>query len=585
MSPRRTSVPLPCLAVALAAALTGLARAAHAERPNVLVVSIDSLRRDALGCYGARLRYAPGVSPTPNLDRLATAGVRLSDAYAPSPWTLPSHASLFTGLSPLVHRVETDVQELEADTTTLAEMLRAAGYHTAGVFSGPYLEPVWGLGRGFERYHAAYGSGVTAASALVGRLDRYIADAVRVDDAATVEELRWLRRAEYERVRSLSHADVSSERVTPKALEELDHLVDANAPWFLFVHYFDVHYDYVPPPPFDRTFDPDYGGYLTGRGFMTNIEIAVRDPGSMDEYARRVSDRDLDHIRALYAGEVAWVDEHVGRLLSRLDEKGVASRTLVVVLSDHGDEFFEHGGIGHRRNVAEEVIRVPVLLRLPGSLPAGHVEPGLVSLTDIPPTVLELAGLPVPASLTGRSILPLGKGQENGETRPLLSRLVRIYDATARVASSDAPIAVRVATVQEAFRFGSIKIVRRRRWPLIPPRLADAERAALQNQANRDFRREDLGWIDLARFPDEPTAAYSADFRNPAAHRALGAVRRRYRHLQATRALIAPDAPLQADLRAKLESLGYLDDSPAPTSPREGFVLPAPADRRAAAPN
>jgi hypothetical protein len=168
-----------------------------------------------------------------------------------------------------------------------------------------------------------------------------------------------------------------------------------------------------------------------------------------------------------------------------------------------------------------------------------------------------------------------------------MSRLVRIYDATARVPAdaSGTAVPVRVATVQEAFRFGSIKIVRRRRWPLIPPRLPDAQRAALKSEADRQFRREDIGWIDLGRHPDEPTAAYSANFRDPAAHRALGAVRRRYKHLQATRALVVPEEPLDPGLRAKLESLGYLDDSAAPTSPTQGFVLPAPADRRAAAPD
>jgi len=129
------------------------------------------------------------------------------------------------------------------------------------------------------------------------------------------------------------------------------------------------------------------------------------------------------------------------------------------------------------------------------------------------------------------------------------------------------------------------KIVRRRRWPLLPPRLSDTQRAELQREANRKFRGEELAWIDLARFPDESASAYSTDFRDPAAHHALGAVRKRYHQLQTTRAQIAHDRPLDAALRGKLEGLGYLEDTPAPTSPRQGFVLPAPADRRATAPD
>jgi arylsulfatase A-like enzyme len=579
----RPRPPCPRVLIALVLAALVAPFATASDRPNVLLVSIDSLRRDALGCYGARLPYAPGVSPSPNLDRLAANGVRMTDAYAPSPWTLPSHLSLLTGQSPLVHGVETDLQRLSGDVTTLAEALRAAGYRTAGLFSGPYLEPQWGLGRGFERYRAAYGDQVAAASAALAGLDAEMAAAEQRGDRATADELRWKRRGEYERVRALSHGDVSSERVTAGALDELATMGKAGAPWFLFVHYFDVHYDYVPPPPWPERFDPTYRGSMTGHGFFKNPAVAVPDPNVVEGYVRHVSDRDLEHLRALYAGEVAWVDEHVGRLLRRLDDLRVADRTLVVVVSDHGDEFFEHGGIGHRRNVAEEVIHVPMILRLPRVLPAGREVKGLVSLADVPSTVYELLRLPVPPGVSGLSFAGVMRGTEDGAKRPLFSRLVRVYDGQLNFDGTAIPS--RMAFVQEAFRYRTIKIVRRRRWPLIPSDLPDGQRAVLQDYANRQFRREERSWIDLARFPFDAPEGYRTDFRDREAHRALGAYRMRYKQLRAMRAAVAhDDAAPDAALRSKLEGLGYLDDSPAPSSPRSGFILPTPVERLSDAP-
>lgn len=550
-------------------------------KPNVLIVSIDSLRRDVVGCYDARLPYAPGATPTPHLDRLAQDGMRMADAYAPSSWTLPSHVSLFTGQSTVVHHVETDLTRLSADRPTLAETLHAAGYHTAGVFSGPYLEPEWGLGRGFERYVAAYGPDVATASRALGGLDDDIEAAECRGDLATATELNWRRRSEYERVRALSHGDVSSDRVTRDALDAITSMTDAGAPWFAFVHYFDVHFDYVPPPPWETAFDPDYRGNVTGREFIDNPGIAEPDPNVLEGWVRHVSDRDLDHVRALYAGEVAWVDEHVGRLLRHLDETGVAERTLVIVVSDHGDEFFEHDGIGHRRNLAEEVIRIPMIVRFPGVVRPGGEGRGLVSLADVARTVLDLVGVPAPTAMSGVGFADVLRGGDPGTKRSAISRLVRLYEGVATYHDEQLPI--RTAVVHEAFRRGSIKILRRRRWLLVPPALPEDERVALERHANQQFRREELAWIDLERAPSEPAAGYSTDFSVPAAHKALGAYRQRYRRLEATDLTGDRDQHVSGALRSQLEGLGYLDGRSA-RSTNTRFVLPQPGDRRAPAP-
>src|SRR5262249_50258027 len=151
-----------------------------------------------------------------------------------------------------------------------------------------------------------------------------------------------------------------------------------------------------PPPPYDRRFDPEYAGTMTGVDFIHDPLVATPDPAAPDAMIRHVGERDLEHLVALYEGESAWVDEHVGRLLDRLDALRLARRTLVVVVGDHGDEFFEHGGVGHHRTLYEEAIRVPIVLRLPGVLPEGRAVRGAVSVADLMPTVLEAAGVPAP---------------------------------------------------------------------------------------------------------------------------------------------------------------------------------------------
>ena len=127
-------------------------RPASPPRYNVLLLSLDTVRQDVVGAYGRRPRRRPDLSPTPNLDKLAAEGVRMVDAMAPSPWTLPSHLSLLTGLLPLIHGVETEVGTLAESVPTLATILQGLGYRTAGYFSAPYLEAHWGFARGFDEY-------------------------------------------------------------------------------------------------------------------------------------------------------------------------------------------------------------------------------------------------------------------------------------------------------------------------------------------------------------------------------------------------------------------------------------------------
>jgi arylsulfatase A-like enzyme len=315
--------------------------AARAQ-PNILLVSIDSLRRDHLHCYG----YARETSPT--IDRLAREGTIFRTVVAPTSWTLPSHLTLLTALPPEAHGVVDDGMRLRGNALFLAQVLWRAGYATGGVVSAPYLDAGYGFGQGFDLY-----DDYTVAKASQNRSHQGTTSPALVDTV-----LRWL-----------DGWDGGGRQ----------------RPFFLFVHMWDVHYDYAPPPPYDRMFDPDYRGAVTGE----NYEYGTQVHAGMDP-------RDLTHIVALYDGEIRFTDLYLGHLLDRLRAMGVLDDTVVVVTADHGDEFFEHGNKSHSKALYDETTLVPLVVRFPPRVPAGKVVDGQVRLMDVAPTILSLAGVSRP---------------------------------------------------------------------------------------------------------------------------------------------------------------------------------------------
>ncbi len=208
-----------------------------------------------------------------------------------------------------------------------------------------------------------------------------------------------------------SHRTVTSPAITEKAIEYIRRKKDE--PFFLFLHYFDVHYDYMPPPSVWRRFDPDYEGTLSGENFVRSPDIHSK----MDP-------RDLVHLLALYDGEIFFTDEHVGYLLDALEESGVSKRTLIVVTSDHGEEFFEHGRKGHRRTLHDEVLTVPLLVRLPERIPAGLRVEELVRHIDLTPTILSLLGMEPFGPISGTAIEVSASRSKQAKVDPAVSRLV-----------------------------------------------------------------------------------------------------------------------------------------------------------------
>lgn len=573
--PCRVAAALAALGIAL---VSGCATPSAPPAPqpyNVLLISLDTVRQDFLGSYGHRPRRAPDVSPTPRLDRLAAEGARLLDARAPTSWTLPSHLSLLTGTTPLTHGVDTEAGVLANDIPTLAERLRREGYRTFGVYSAPYLDLHWGFARGFEQYQPVYGADVVAAQTRVAEGRAAIERAATAGDWARYDELRRAQSGIDAQLNAASERAVTSGGVTAAVTGRLRELAAGDQPWFVFAHFFDAHCDLVPPPPYDTRFDPDYAGTITGAGCLTGGSIAVEDPRQPGGVIRRLSDRDLDHLLALYEGEIAWVDEHVGRILDELEALGLASRTLVIVTSDHGEEYFEHDNLGHRKTLFEEVVRVPLLVRLPGVVPAGAAIGGPVSLADVVPTVLDALGLPADAGPGARSFLPLLQGTAPAGDRNSLSRLVMMFLGHVGIDGAE-PITFRQVMVQDVFNHGTLKLTRTRRWPQFPAGLPPGVQAILAREAAAQYARETIEWIDVGAFPGEPADRRSSDFSDPAAREALAAFRRAY--AASMRPDVPETSPLPANVRRSLESLGYLERETGPTFPEPDVRLPPPGE-------
>ncbi|MGH2368835.1 MAG: sulfatase family protein, partial [Chloroflexota bacterium] len=371
------------------------------ERPNVVLITIDTLRADHLGACGE----ARGL--TPHLDRLAERGTLFCQTYVHQPHTNPSLSSLFTGQFPATHGVRAHMTDRLPETVpTLATLLGDAGYATAGIAPWTSLKPAFsGLHRGFETYLAA---AIGEPAFLEHPLLQGAAGVYR-----RIKDQLWLGRM----ISPLGSAeDALEERLdgrgdvsTEQALAWL--ATNQREPFLLWVHYFDPHYPWTPPPPYDTKYDPDYlgssedvydGSWRTFYAYATG------------EWAPQP--RDVEHLQALYAGEVSYADEQIGRLLATLEQTGLDATTLVVVTADHGESFGEHDQWLHGDSLYEHELRVPLLVAGPG-VPPGRQMDGLARQVDVLPTILDLLRLPPAGPIDGRSLVPLMLGEEDGQER------------------------------------------------------------------------------------------------------------------------------------------------------------------------
>jgi len=368
------------------------------RQPNVLLITIDTVRSDRVGAYGFENAH------TPTLDRLATEGARFDRAVCQLPQTNASHAALLTGLYPSTSGVKVHmVDRLSPGSQTMASVFRDAGYQTAGIYSWVSLDPQFcGLDQGFQTY-AGY---VLNRTALFSdpRLEGLLAVYRQVKSkVAVVQTADAVLQGSDQVEKTL---DGRGDVTTAAALQWLDQHV-ASGPFFLWLHYFDPHYPYTPPAGFDHLLGLNYHGKIDG-----SVDVLH----GIEKGNVAVDNADRARLGELYQGEIAFADAQIGRLLDDLRRRGLEDDTIVVAASDHGESFGEHGDWIHGLKVFETEVHVPLIVRYPRRVPAGRAVTAAVQLIDVMPTVLDLAGLHPKHPVQGTSFLPLldGKAASNG---------------------------------------------------------------------------------------------------------------------------------------------------------------------------
>ena len=378
-----------------AAPATPAAAAPDSPKYNVILVTIDTLRGDSIGLDRG------SIVKTPNLDRLGQEGTWFTNAIVQQPNTNASHTSIFTGVFPFVHGVRQHMIDLlSPNVHTLAEMLDPLGYNTAGLYSWVSLEPGFSGLRGFDTYedlsiHLApimrdpRFQDLIVTYRLLGKylfLPNIIENDLLQSAQNSVED------------NTVGKADVT----TDAALRWLDANGNGSKPFFLWLHYYDAHYPYQPPPPFDTEYDPGYKGTVDGS--MTTIHY-IYAHGTGD-----LTDADINHIHALYDGAITFIDQQLGRVLDKVEQMNLTNNTIVVATADHGESLGTLGLWFHGPRTNYTDIHVPLVFRLPSVIPANHSIPAVVESIDILPTILDLLRLPTPPIVQGASLLPLING-------------------------------------------------------------------------------------------------------------------------------------------------------------------------------
>jgi arylsulfatase A-like enzyme len=343
---------------------------------RVILITVDTLRADRLPPYGY-----PGVT-TPAVDRLSAEGVTFERARAQAPWTLPSFCSMFTSLNPSTIGVRSGADRLDDAAATMAEYLKDAGYVTQAIVTNAWLMRPFNLHQGFRGYY--HFDEREVASYQLSQMAWYRV-AVRAGLTPTWQGM----------------ARTGAEPITDEAIRWL--VSNRDARFFLWLHYMDPHEPYEPPPQYiPVSSEPYLGVYRWNSGYLERTK------------QRSLTPSDIHQFQRLYDGEIQYVDHNLGRLLEALDFLQLTDSTLVLFTSDHGEEFLEHGDLGHGRTVYGEQLHVPLILRCPSLLPAGTRVPDCVRLIDVLPTVLDLLDIEPVRLLQGESLVSLANAPGAG---------------------------------------------------------------------------------------------------------------------------------------------------------------------------
>lgn len=363
------------------------------ERPNVLLIVIDTLRADRVGVNGS----SAGLTPT--IDGLAAEGTVFTEAMSSSCFTPPPHASLLTGTYPSRHGIRRNERFLAPANLTLAEIFKENGFSTFAVVSNLQLAGAFGWAQGFDFYDDSL---VAAASPTIW-LER--TPAVTLATKLGAHPRMWLLILGQE----LGLLDiVQAENTVNHVLEVLDRV--GTRPFFGFVNFMDPHYPYTPR---DKS----------QRGSAARANAAVQPVLRTQGHALSVVgnlDAELALLREYYDEEIRYLDKQLARLFAELRERGIYDNTLIVLTSDHGEHFGEHQLLFHTNSLYKELVHVPLVVRPPAGLPGmgrNQVHARPVSLVDVAATVIEAAEIEAPLTLQGSSLLPLLRGDDAQEER------------------------------------------------------------------------------------------------------------------------------------------------------------------------
>ena len=324
------------------------------NRRNIILISIDTLRADHLGCYGY------GRKTSPNIDSLVSDSAVFRNTYASSPWTLPSHVSLLTSLSGIHHQVYFEDEKMDPSLITLADILRQHNFFCSAITGGGFASSVYGFSKGFDSYLQA---------------------------------------------RSGIYQSHSAEWTFAAVSEWLDYNKDKN--FFLFVHTYQPHNPYSCPPPYGTMF-------LDEDAKWQKIDL-LRHVGGKRGVFKALPEEERKNIIDLYDGEIRYTDEMLIKpLIERLKELELYDQTMIILTSDHGEEFFDHKGWEHGHTLYDELLKVPLIIKFPKSKFTGKKVASIVRLVDILPTILDEMRLNLPEiAIDGQSLIPLLKGKEN----------------------------------------------------------------------------------------------------------------------------------------------------------------------------
>ncbi|MBN2803888.1 MAG: sulfatase-like hydrolase/transferase [Deltaproteobacteria bacterium] len=335
---------------------------------NVVLVLIDTLRADHLSIFNKNTRVQ-----TPFIKKIAEESMIFSQAMAEENWTKPSIASLLTGLYPSSHQTKSDTNKLPSSAKMISEYLKAMGFQTAGFVANGYISNKFGFERGWDFWTNYVREGKKNRA-------QFVAD----------DSVEWLKKR-YEK-----------------------------KPFFMYIHTIDPHVPYIPPAKYRALYDDEpYNGPIESTKTADLVE-------RVKTGALKLNERDKFRLEALYDGEISYHDDHLARVYKELANQDLLKNTIIVITADHGEEFFDHGLVGHGHSLYEELIHVPLIIRLPGAnaekSPKEYNE--VVELVDILPTLFDSLGLQKPEQLQGESLIPVLKGEKRYWSKAVYSEFM-----------------------------------------------------------------------------------------------------------------------------------------------------------------